>query len=177
VLKMIECAKCYSSLVLLKIIADESVAVELGKIPISDLYHQDFARWVDETLQQLQNRNIADLDWEHLIEEIEALGSEQKRKVRSYLKQLFIHLLLYRYWLAEKENCERGWREEIENFRDELDDLLESKTLYNYGLQERNRIYAKARSRAIQKTGLDPSTFPADCPFSWEEVLDFEFLP
>lgn len=160
-----------------KIIVDESVAVELEKIPISDLYHQDFVLWVDETLRQLQDRDIAHLDWEHLIEEIEALGSEQRRKVRSYLKQLFIHLLLYRYWLAEKENCERGWREEIENFRDELEDLFESKTLYHYGQQEMDRVYARARSRTIQKTGLDPSTFPSECPFSWEEALDFEFLP
>ena len=152
------------------------MTVELD-IPIADLYQQDFVRWVDETLQHLHDKDMARLDWEHLIEEIAALGNEQRRKVRSYLKQLFIHLLLYRYWLSEKKTCDRGWREEIDNFRDELDDLFESRALYHYGLQEKDRIYAKARSRAIQKSGLDPSTFPSECPFSWEQVLDFDFLP
>ena len=127
------------------------------KIPTTDLYNQDFVLWVDETVKQLQDQDITHLDWEHLIEEIEALGSEQRRKVQSYLKQLLIHLLLYRYWLAEKERCERGWRDEIENFRDELEDLLESKTLYQHCQAEMHKMYTKARFRAIQKTGLEPS--------------------
>ncbi|GBF78907.1 hypothetical protein AsFPU1_0298 [Aphanothece sacrum FPU1] len=147
------------------------------KIPLPDIYNTDFVLWIDETVKQLKNKDLVNLDWEHLIEEIEALGSEQRRKVRSYLKQLFIHLLLYRYWISEKERCERGWQDEIENFRDELEDLLESKTLYNYCLQEWDNMYVKARLRVIQKTGLEPSIFPIDCPFTLEQILDFDFLP
>lgn len=132
---------------------------------------------VDETVEQLKHKDVKNLDWEHLIEEIEALGNEQRRKVRSYLKQLFIHLLLYVYWVSKKERCAKGWRDEIDNFRDELEDLLESKVLYNYYKQEFDRMYQKARLRAIQKTALSSSVFPKKCPFTSEQVLDFEFLP
>jgi hypothetical protein len=146
-------------------------------ISLKELYTEDFVLWIDETVKQLKNKDLVDIDWEHLIEEITALGNEQRRKVRSYLKQLFIHLLLYRYWVSEKERCAKGWQNEIENFRDELEDLLDSKTLYNYYLQEFDRVYQKARLRAIQTTSLPSSTFPKESPFTSEQILDFEFLP
>ncbi len=147
------------------------------KSSLKQLYEEDFVLWVDQTVEQLKNKDVKNLDWEHLIEEIEAFGNEQRRKVRSYLKQLFIHLLLYAYWVSEKERCAKGWRDEIDNFRDELEDLLESKILYNYYQQEFDRMYQKARLRAIQKTSLSSSVFPKDCPFTSEQVLNFEFFP
>ena len=147
------------------------------KSSLKQIYEEDFVLWVDETVKQLKEQDIVNLDWEHLIEEIEALGNEQRRKVRSYLKQLFIHLLLYAYWVSEKERCAKGWRDEIENFRDELEDLLESKVLYNYYQKEFEKVYQKARLRAIKKTGLPSSTFPQKCPFTLEQTLDFDFLP
>ncbi|MDM3846453.1 MAG: DUF29 family protein [Aphanizomenon gracile PMC638.10] len=39
-------------------------------------------------LTNCKNRDLENLDWEHLIEEITALGNEQRRKVESYLRQL-----------------------------------------------------------------------------------------
>jgi hypothetical protein len=39
-----------------------------------------------------------------------------------------------------------------------------------------DETYQKSRLRAIQKTGLPSSTFPKECPFTSEQILDFEFL-
>jgi hypothetical protein len=138
------------------------------------LYEEDYSLWLDNTLKQLQKRELDRVDWEHLIEEIEALGNEQRRRVDSYLRQLFIHLLLYRYWEQERSFCGRGWQDEIGNFRYELELLLQSKTLYNYFLQEIDTVYPKARKQVIQKTELPPTTFPEQCPWSPEEILDNE---
>lgn len=141
------------------------------------LYEEDYVCWLDETVEQLRNKDSENLDWEHLIEEIEGLGNEQRRKVDSYLKQLLIHLLLYQYWLSEKERCAKGWEDEIANFRDELEDLFKSKKLYNYCLEQIEQIYQKVKRRAIQKTGLTPNNFPDQCPYTIEQILDFYFLP
>ena len=92
-----------------------------------EIYEQDYPEWLDITLNQLQNRDLENLDWEHLIEEITALGNEQRRKVESYLRKLIKHLLLYQYWETEKPYCAKGWIEEIDNFRSELDLLGEIK--------------------------------------------------
>jgi hypothetical protein len=179
---------------------------------IAKLYKEDFVLWIDKTLNQLQQKDLDKIDWEHLIEEIEALGSEQRHKVESYVKQLLKHLLLYQYssiqmseiqltsascplpsasnqdhsissnctplyWQSERYYCENGWKEEIRNFRDELELRLQSKTLYNHLVVRFDGIYSKARKMAIDKTGLSPNTFPQNSPYSLEQVLDDSFLP
>ncbi|NTW19143.1 MAG: DUF29 domain-containing protein [Aphanizomenon flos-aquae DEX188] len=143
----------------------------------STLYETDHYLWIETTLKQLENRDIDNLDWQHLSEEIEALGIEQRRKVESYLKQLLIHLLLCYYWETEKETCQRGWQIEISNFRDELEFSFRSKTLYNYFLSCLEQVYTKARRQVIQKTGLPTEIFPKQCPFSLEDILNNEYFP
>ncbi|MEA5620676.1 DUF29 domain-containing protein [Cronbergia sp. UHCC 0137] len=141
------------------------------------IYEQDYPEWLDITLNQLQNRQIENIDWKHLIEEIASLGNEQRHKVESYLRQLIKHLLLYQYWEAERSYCAKGWIDEIDNFRSELDLLLESKVLYNYGIKILDKIYLKARSNAIRKSELSPEIFPLICPYSLTEILNPEWLP
>jgi hypothetical protein len=142
-----------------------------------EIYEQDYPEWLDITLNQLQNRDLKNVDWEHLIEEITALGNEQRHKVESYLRQLIKHLLLYQYWETEKSYCAKGWIEEIDNFRSELDLLLESKVLHNHCAQILDKIYIKARNNAIRKSELSPKIFPETCPYSLMEILNPEWLP
>jgi Domain of unknown function DUF29. len=85
--------------------------------------------------------------------------------------------LLYQYWESERDRCAKGWQNEIDNFRFELELLLESQTLYNYFLQQIEAIYLKARRQAIKKSELLPEIFPENCPFTPENLLDSEFLP
>ncbi|MEA5577799.1 DUF29 domain-containing protein [Anabaena sp. UHCC 0451] len=142
-----------------------------------EIYEQDYPEWLNITLNQLQNRDLENIDWEHLIEEITALGNEQRRKVESYLLRLLIHLLLYNYWSAEKDWSGKGWEKEIDNFRLELDLLLESKVLYNHCTKVLGKIYIKARNNAIRKSELSSEIFPENCPYSLTEILNPEWLP
>lgn len=144
---------------------------------VSALYEQDYYLWLQETYERLEKKEIDKLDFPHLMEEILSLGNEQRRKVDSYLRQLLIHLLLYQYWESERERCAKGWQNEIDNFRFELELLLKSQTLYNYFLQEIAEIYVKARRQAIKKSELPPDIFPEECPFTADNLLDSDFLP
>ncbi len=156
---------------------DKSLICMTQTTSLSPLYEQDYTAWLDLTLAQLKQRSFSDIDWKNLIEEIAVLGIEQRRKVKSYLLRLFIHLLLYQYWQSERTFSGKGWEKEIDNFRLELDLLLESQTLYNYFLSISEKSYSKARKLASQKSKLSIATFPEECPYSVEQILDFGWLP
>jgi hypothetical protein len=141
------------------------------------IYEQDYSQWLQVTLDQLESRDLKNIDWENLAEEIRALGNEQKHKVESYLRQLIKHLLLYQYWESEKIYCAKGWLDEIDNFRSELDSLLESKVLYNHCEKVLDKIYLKSRSSAMRKSGIVSEIIPVSCPYSLNQILDFEWLP
>ena len=47
----------------------------------TSLYEKDYVEWLDLTLAQLQNHDLEDLDWTHLIEEVEALGLIDWQKI------------------------------------------------------------------------------------------------
>ncbi|MGH2415684.1 MAG: DUF29 domain-containing protein [Microcystaceae cyanobacterium] len=137
---------------------------------IEKLYEEDYALWLEQTAQQLRHQDVDNLDWQHLVEEIEDLGKSQKNAVESYLRQLLKHLLLYQYWTEQKDYCGEGWADEIDNFRNELEILLRSKTLYNYAASILETTYQKARRSALNKTKLD--VFPSQCPYTLEQALD-----
>ena len=52
------------------------------------IYEQDYSQWLQITLDQLESRDLQNIDWENLAEEIRALGNEQKHKVESYLRHI-----------------------------------------------------------------------------------------
>ena len=141
------------------------MTTQLSKAQTQDLYEQDYYLWLETTLEQLSQQDLACLDWKHLIEEIEALGNEQRRKVESYLKQLLIHLLLYQYWESERSYCARGWEIEINNFRDELEFLLRSKKLYNYFFKANRYRILKISKTGNFENGFTFRNFPRTVSF------------
>jgi len=142
---------------------------------VTSLYEQDFPLWLDLTLEQLQNQDLENIDWPNLVEEIAALGREQRHKVESYLIQLLKHLLLYHYWESEKPYCAKGWMDEIDGFRVQLEILLRSKTLYNFALTILDKAYDRARRSAQRKSEL--TQLPSRCPYSIDQILDPDFFP
>jgi hypothetical protein len=38
-------------------------------------------------------------------------------------------------------------------------------------------VYLKAKRQAINKTGLPSTTFPEQCPFTPEEILNSDYFP
>ena len=139
------------------------------------LHNQDYAHWLEVTVEQIRSRDLQNIDWDNLIEEVEDLGREQRNKVESFLRQLLKHLLLYQYWESEKSRCSNGWIDEIDNFRSELEILLRSKTLYNYAESILEAAYNKARRSASLKSNL--KNLPNICPYSLLEILDPDWLP
>ena len=144
------------------------------------LYETDFYQWTQETLRAIRDRDVEHLDWANLAEEVEALGRAEKRAVDSFATQLLIHLLHLEYWTWRRDYYTQGWETEIDTFRLQLADLLESRVLYNYLFEELGNIYDRALRLAkgkYRKERLVVPDFPKQCPYSVEQLLDLEFFP
>lgn len=138
-------------------------------------YAADFYGWCLEQAAHLRAARLPALDLANLAEELEALGNEQPRALRSAYRVLLVHLLKWRY---RPQRRTRSWAGSIVRERGNAADRLEG----NRGvLPQRHRLfeeaYARARREAAARTGLPLATFPAQCPFTLDEAMDDEFWP
>jgi len=139
------------------------------------LYKTDFYGWTKRQASLLQNADYADLDLPNLIEEIEAMGRQQRQTVTSRLIILIAHLLKTKYQPQRKSS---RWNRTIIHQRTEIDVLLiGNKSLRNELPECFADAYPRARKNVHKETGLALSVFPVDCPWSLDEVLDPDWLP
>lgn len=154
-------------------IKDGDVQLAPADQPPAAEYWNDFYSWLLEQAAHVRAGRFDALDRENLAEEIESLGREQFNKLESALRVLLMHMLK---WDHQPKLRSRSWALSIKTQRIELEDVLAD----NPGLQPRigeatSRGYRKARIDAAKETGLDESTFPATCPYAWNDIVAREF--
>lgn len=139
------------------------------------LYETDFNRWIEETAQSLKDGNFQALDLTNLIEEIESMGSNNKREIRSRLIVLLMHLLKCKY---QSKKQSRSWIATINTQRNEIELVIEdSPSLRPYLIANIADCYQKARLDAATETKLPLKTFPLECPFTQEQILTAGWFP
>lgn len=150
-----------------------STRVELDDRPRASpprpLYDQDFALWVQQQVAALRAGDVAALDVQNLIEELEGLTKRDERALGSQLKRIMAHLLRQRH---QSQRASRSWADSIANGREEIADILEQSPSLRRtlpGLMIKN--YTRAVSQAARDTRLSPGAFPSEPPFSLDEVL------
>lgn len=139
-------------------------------------YETDVSAWAEEQATLLRRRaagervNDGDLDWINLAEEIEALGSSQRRELRNRMKRLLQHLLKYHYQI---EHRSRSWRSTIHTQRDEIERLLDDNPSLRRTLPAViAAAYPAARIEALEETGL--LALPETAPFDVDQALGTE---
>jgi hypothetical protein len=136
-------------------------------------YDQDFYVWTQTQAALMRQGKWQEVDWEHVAEEIDALGKRDRRELASRLQVLVMHLLK---WQRQPEQRSGSWRRTIGEQRDQLHLLLEdSPSLRPQVPVLLARRYPYARDKALDETGL--FTLPDTCPFTPEQVLDVNFWP
>jgi hypothetical protein len=84
-----------------------------------DLYDRDALAWSERQADLLRRlargERVNDIDWDHVVEEIEDVGLSELHAVESYLEQLLAHLLKLRGW--PEFEARDHWRGEIVTFR------------------------------------------------------------
>jgi hypothetical protein len=138
-------------------------------------YNKDFYLWALQTAQLIRENKFNEIDKEHVAEEIESMGKSDKRELVNRFALLLAHLLK---WMFQPERRGNSWKYTIKEQRFEIAELLEdSPSLKKEIDAQLGYAYQKALVIAIKETGLAPDTFPENCPFTFEETLDHNFLP
>ncbi|BAL24667.1 DUF29 domain-containing protein [Azoarcus sp. KH32C] len=139
-------------------------------------YNKDLAAWAAEQAQLLRNGQVAQLDTDHIAEELESLARSERRTLATCMSGLLAQLLAGQY---QPERKTAVWHATIRSERREIRQLLEESPSLAANLSQsrwRDMVWSSAYAEVVTETGLD--ALPATCPWSLEDqVLADEWLP
>jgi hypothetical protein len=143
-----------------------------------ELYEEDFYVWTQRQAELLRARRYDELDLEHLIEEVEDLGSAAKKSVRSRARTILEHLLKLQH--SPAVDPRPGWRDTVRTQRDDLLDDL-TPTLRRELDEELEELYARARQRASDSMRdhgehAAADALPETCPYTADQISG-DWLP
>jgi Domain of unknown function DUF29 len=139
------------------------------------LYERDYYTWTLQQARALQERQVEILDWDNLADELSDLGRSEARSLRSQLRRVLAHLLKWNFQARRKNN---SWRASIRGARNEIRELLDESPGLKSRLAELfEKAYEAAVNLACEETNLAPSSFPARCPWTFDQAIDNDFWP
>ena len=131
-----------------------------------DLYDRDFYLWTRAQAEALRARDRAGnaIDFDRVAEEIEDLGSAQKNAVRSYVRNIIVHLMELD---AGRQAEPRGhWMVEVAEFRAAIDDMMTT-SIRRLVDQELEALHQKAAPLAERKMRLHEPDVQIDPAKRW----------
>lgn len=140
---------------------------------LADLYEADETAWLDTMAELIAEGRLCDLDYSHLKEYLEDMAKRDRREVSSRLRVLLVHVLK---WTYQKEMRTPSWQTTVLDQQAELEPDMEGDVLRNHAEESMAAIYQKAVKYAAKETKLPAATFPAECPWTLEQLLSAEVL-
>lgn len=116
-----------------------------------------------------------EVDFDNIIEEMEALGRSEQDELTSRLTVLITHLLKWQYQPTMRGH---SWKYSIIEQRKKSESRLKKSPRLKSKLDEiLFDAYDFATAVAARETGLDAKEFPQQCPYTFEAIMDDEFYP
>jgi hypothetical protein len=137
-----------------------------------ELYDRDALAWSEHQADLLRRlargERVNDVDWTHVVEEIEDVGLSELHAVESYLDLMLVHLLKVRGW--PNRQSVQHWRMEVAS--------LQQNAARRFAPSMRQRIdVAKLYSGALEQLDgakyddIAPCLWPVACPFTLDLLL------
>lgn len=141
----------------------------------SSLYDTDFYEWTQQQARLLRDGRWRELDLDNLVDEVESVGRSSRHEIGSRLAVVLEHLLKWEHQPAKRKY---GWRASLREQRAAIELVIgDSPSLQREPARALARAYRLARVRAAADTGLREADFPAECPYTVEQALDWRYLP
>ena len=140
------------------------------------LNNKDFYAWCKESATLLKEKRFDEIDLDNLIEEVESMGEWHKSKLESFLTQLFLHLLKWKY--QPEKNYGASWEISIRKQRYNAKEHLKENPSLKGCLDEIVRkAYNNSKFDAAKETKLNLKIFPEKMPFTLDEALQENWFP
>lgn len=140
-------------------------------------YDNDVILWSEHEARLLRARRFAELDIEHLADEIEDVGKSEKREFASRMAVLLAHLLK---WSFQPENRSNSWRATIALQRKRIALAIKTTPSLKAVMRDpdwREDMWLEALAQAQKETGLDTDELPETCPWRIEQAAEKDFWP
>lgn len=145
------------------------------------LYAEDVETWAEIQVAALRRLAATPgpwanaVDWENVVEEIESLGSEQRRAVESLLVEAFAHVLKL---AADPESLSaEHWKKEVQDFWAQAQETAKPAMRSRVDMQKVWRRACKLASGSLEAFDRTLPEVPQSCPYSFDDVLDRDFDP
>ena len=144
----------------------------------STTYESDFLLWSEQQAAALRTGNLAALDTEGLIEELESMGNSDRRALRSQFSNILEHLLKLQFSNSTEPHSK--WMGELRRFRMEAHGLyVDEPGIVRY----QDDLFAKAWKLGLEAAEANFRDYkenvalPRECPYTIDQVLDYSFIP
>ena len=138
-----------------------------------DLYTHDILAWSEHQAALLRRvaggERVNEVDWAHVVEEVEDVGLSELRAVESCVDRVLVHLLKVQGW--PNSPSVRHWRVEIASFQKNAARRFAPSMRQRIDLA---RLYADALEQLddVNYDDVAPLPWPDLCPFTLEQLLN-----
>lgn len=134
-------------------------------------YNSDVVLWAQEQAALLRAGEFAQLDLEHLADEIEDVGKSEKRELASRVTVLLVHLLK---WQHQPKRRGASWQITIAHQRKRIALAIEETPSLKSVLRDGkwlDAVWLDAVAQAAKETRLSELRFDETCPWPMDDVL------
>ena len=138
-------------------------------------HEKDVYGWTIHTAQLLKEKKMNEVDFDGIIQELEGMGRSDEYELINRLSLVISHLLK---WQFQPNMRSHSWTYTIEEQREQAKIHLRKnpslKSKLNEIIEDAHRV---ALLKAAKETGLNKKDFPAQCPYTFDQIMNDEFYP
>ena len=135
-----------------------------------DFHERDILIWSEHQADLLRRvaagERVNNVDWPHVIEEIEDVGAAILNSVRGLLRQAIVHLLKIHLFPADP--ARDHWLIEIDTFLADAEMRLAPSMRQRIDL---DALWRRARALMLRYAGTKSAALPTGCPWPLDDLL------
>lgn len=138
-------------------------------------HEKDVYGWAIHTAQLLREKKMNEVDFDNIIEEMEALGRSEKHELINRVSLVISHLLK---WQFQPDFRGRSWHGTIKEQRKRAKMIIKENPSLKSKVEEvLIDAYDIALSLIEKETPIDLKLLPSQCPYTFEQIMNDEFYP